>query len=85
MSKNGVVQNPKNALIAAVEEGLAALRAGRKLRRSTLRIEPPPKYTAAEILAMRKEWIRASRTSFAGYLGASPSTVRAWEQRQRRP
>ncbi len=75
----------KNALIAAAQEGLEALRSGRRLRRTTVRVEPPPKYTAAQILANRKDKIRASQMSFAGYLGVSTSTVRAWEQRQGRP
>ncbi len=75
----------KNPLVAAVEEGIEALRSGRRLRSHAVSIQPPPKYNAGRIVAIRKEKVGASQVRFARFLGVSPSTVRAWEQRQRVP
>lgn len=75
----------KNPLVAAVEEGLDALRAGRKLRRSTVNVKLPPKYSGTQIAKIRKIKIHASQAGFALYLGVAASTVRAWEQHQRKP
>lgn len=43
-----------------------------------------PKLTPARIKAAREE-VGASQTVFAGWLGVSAQTVRAWEQGTRRP
>jgi putative transcriptional regulator len=75
----------KNELVAALEEGLEAVRSGARLRTKALTIEAPPRYTPKKILVIRKTKIGASQTAFARYLGVSPSTVRAWEQAQRVP
>lgn len=75
----------KNELVSAVVEGLLALRSGRRLRRTTASYAPPPKYSAAAIATIRRGRLRASQALFARCLGVSASTVRAWEQRQRRP
>ena len=75
----------KNPLVAAVEEGVEALRSGRRLRSHTVSIQPPPKYSAVRIAIIRKEKVGVSQVRFARFLGVSPSTVRAWEQRQRAP
>jgi DNA-binding transcriptional regulator YiaG len=53
------------------------------MTRST-EIKPPPQYDANQIRQLRKR-LNVSQPVFAGMLNVSGSTVRAWEQGQRRP
>ena len=78
------MSNPQNELVAALEEGLEDLRDGRNLRTARVRIKKPPVYTARRIITIRKK-LKASQPIFALYMGVSLPTVRAWEQRQRKP
>ena len=71
-------------LIEAVEEGIKAMREGRPLR-THIRALPPPQYSARQIVRIRKSKLGLSQTSFASYLGVSASTVRSWEQAQKKP
>jgi DNA-binding transcriptional regulator YiaG len=47
-------------------------------------VEPPPPITPADVRAIR-ESLGLSQPVFAAFLGTSPSTVRSWEQGQKRP
>ena len=78
-------KNTRNPLVTALEEGIEELRTRRHLRVRHVEIRHPPKFSAERIAAIRQYKLKASQTIFAEYLGVSPSTVRAWEQRQRRP
>jgi putative transcriptional regulator len=71
-------------LIAAVEEGIQAMRQGRVLR-THQRATPPPLYSARQIVRIRKAKLGLSQTGFASVLGVSASTVRSWEQNQKKP
>ena len=75
----------ENELVAAVEEGVRALRRGRPLRVRHVEIKAPPAYTAKQIARIRLKRLNVSQSVFAGYIGVSASTVRAWEQNQRTP
>lgn len=74
-----------NELLAAVSEGIKALRQGAPLRTHRIQVADPPAYSARRITSIRRRKLRVSQSVFAGYLGVSPSTVRAWEQNQRTP
>jgi putative transcriptional regulator len=45
----------------------------------------PPSYTAKQIARVRRNKLNVSQSVFAGCIGVSASTVRAWEQNQRSP
>jgi len=65
--------------------GLPAVHA--KFKVTQLAVPKPiarPKLTATRIKAAREK-VGASQTVFAGWLGVSAQTVRAWEQGTRRP
>ncbi len=75
----------ENELVAAVREGVDALRRGKPLHIRRVEIREPPSYTARQIARIRLDKLKVSQTVFAGYIGVSASTVRAWEQSQRHP
>ena len=78
-------QQKDNDLVAAVREGVEALHQRRPLRVSRVTIKMPPSYTAKQIARVRRKKMNVSQSVFAGYIGVSASTVRAWEQNQRSP
>jgi DNA-binding transcriptional regulator YiaG len=65
-----------NQLADAIETG-APLPPGFTARR--VRVPPVPAVTAADIKAIR-EALGASQPVFAGFLGLSSQTIKAWEQ-----
>ena len=52
--------------------------------RQVVVVEPPPPLTPAEVRGVR-ESLGLSQPVFADFLGASPSTIRSWEQGQKPP
>jgi putative transcriptional regulator len=72
-------ENELSEVLAAAEEGLAALRAGKKLVRRTANLAEPSKFTSARVARLRKR-LGVSQAVFAQIIGASLGTVRAWEQ-----
>src|SRR5690242_14969535 len=52
--------------------------------RQVVAVEPPPPLTAADVRGIR-ESLELSQPVFADFLGTSTSTVRSWEQGQKRP
>ena len=70
------------ALVAAVQEGLQALREKRTLR--TFRVTAPDPLQPKEIVGIRSS-LNASQAVFASYLGVSKAAVVAWEYGQRKP
>jgi putative transcriptional regulator len=47
-------------------------------------IEPPPKFTAKDVVRIRRK-NRASQAVFAAFLNVGKTTVAAWEQGTKRP
>lgn len=70
------------ALVAAVQEGVRALKEKKTLR--TFRVEAPRPLTSKEITTIRAS-LNASQGVFASYLGVSKAAVIAWESGTRRP
>ena len=69
----------------ALEEGVAALRAGKKLtRRHVVLPDPPAAMGGEEVLALRRR-INVSQHVFARLLNVAPQTVQAWEQGRNEP
>lgn len=67
-------------LLGAMDEGLQAMREGRKLtRRTVMKVTPAPRMTPRKIVRLRKQ-LHVSQPVFASLLNVAPQTVRAWEQ-----
>jgi putative transcriptional regulator len=85
-------ENFGELLIQGLEEAVAIERgelSPARVRRSKVTVRqvsvaPPPRYTAARFARVRNR-LGASQPVFAGMLHVSPSTVRAWERREREP
>ncbi len=73
-------------LVAALDEGIDALRAGRPLTVHEVEIpDPPAPMKPREIVRLRKQKLRVSQAVFAQMLNTAPQTVHAWEQGRNRP
>ena len=69
----------------ALKEGIADLRAGKKLTsRTIVRVRPATTMNEAAIKRLRKN-LNMSQHVFADVLNVKPKTVQAWEQGSRRP
>ena len=79
-------------MIQGAQEALAHKRGELKTARATrskvtvrrVVVTPPPDYDSIDVQRVR-EGLGLSQTVFASLLGASASTVRAWERGSRRP
>lgn len=74
-----------NELVGAVRRGILALRTGRRLRVSEVKVKIPPKYSARLIARIRKERLNVSQPVMGKLMGVAPATIRSWEQGQRIP
>jgi putative transcriptional regulator len=86
-------ERPLNDFDREVIEALSGLRDALRDRipletkytvRQVVAVEPPPLLTPADVRRVR-ESLGLSQPVFADFLGTSPSTVRSWEQGQKRP
>jgi putative transcriptional regulator len=75
-------------LFAELTEGLQALAGAREgkrtLRTHTVRYQPPPSVTPAELVRIRLR-LKLSRALFAAYLRTNVRTLENWEQGRARP
>lgn len=72
-------------LIAALDEGIDAIRSGKPIRRYTIEIPDAPKsFSAAQVKKIREK-LKYSQSILAAYLGVSTKAVQAWEQGTREP
>jgi len=79
-----MIQGAREALTHKRGE-LGAVRSTRsKVTLRRVEVSPPPDYRGSDVQRLR-EALGLSQTVFAGLLGASASTVRAWERGARRP
>ena len=76
--------NKLSDVLAAAEEGLGSLRAGRKLVTRTVKIVEPDEFGPRRITRIRKQ-LRMSQAVFARLIGTTPAIVRAWEQGRKAP
>ena len=76
--------NRLSDVLAAAEEGLAALRTGKKLVSHTTSLFEPIEFSPARVARVRKR-LGVSQTVFAQLIGTSQATVRAWEQGRKTP
>jgi putative transcriptional regulator len=78
----------KRNLFKEMMSGVAEMAAHRKgkitLREMEVEYLPPPKVTAAEIVALREK-MRMSQQVFARRIRTSTETLRNWEQAKSRP
>lgn len=80
----------KSAILDAVHEGEAGLYASgfidkrRMSMYEALCLRPVPEYSSAQIRALRTS-LELSQPVFAGLLNTSVSTVRSWEQGEKKP
>ena len=80
----------KKSLIKVVHETAKGLRKAGVMSAQTMRefdalcLPPMRTYTPAQIRYIRKR-NHASQAVFAAYLNTSPSTIRQWEQGQKKP
>ena len=74
------------ALIAGLDEAIEHARGKKKLRTATLEIPGPAKpWSKRKIARLRKERFGVSQPVFASFLSVTASTIRAWEQGQKKP
>ena len=72
--------------IAALEEGIQALREGRPLTVHEVEFPDPPKpMSARDIVRLRKDKLGVSQAVFAELINTAPQTVHAWEQGRNKP
>lgn len=73
-------------LVAGLTEAVAHARGRKRLRAVTLEIpEPARPWPRERIARLRKQGFRVSQPVFASLLSVTASTIRAWEQGQKRP
>lgn len=72
-------------LIKGMSEAVEYTRGKRRLRSEQVSLPPAPrKWTPKKVAALRLA-LGMAQPAFAAYLGASPGTVRAWEQGDKSP
>ena len=78
----------KRDLLSELKEGVAALVASRKgkrtLRTHAIDFKPVPRMTPRELLRVRKQ-LMISRAVFAAYLRTNVRTLENWEQGRAKP
>ncbi len=78
----------KRDLLSELKEGVAALAASRKgkrtLRTHAVEFKPVPRMTPRELLRVRKH-LMISRAVFAAYLRTNVRTLENWEQGRAKP
>lgn len=90
MTKAAERKRAKSGILDAVHEAAASLHANgfidkrRMALYDALCLEPVPGYSSAQIRALRTS-LQLSQPVFAGVLNTSVSTVRSWEQGDKRP
>lgn len=80
-------RSPGNKLtdvLTAAEEGLAALRGGRKLVRRVVKIADPADFTPERVVRIRKR-LGVDQAKFAEILATSLATIRGWEAGSKTP
>lgn len=80
----------KSAILASVHQAAADLHAAGVMKPTTLRqfdtlCLPPLRPMTARHIKQLRHAAGVSQTVFAAYLNASPATVRAWEQGDKKP
>ena len=69
------------ALINGLNEIIEYKKGKIDLRTTTVEIpKPPSPFSSDEIQDLRENTLKMSQAVFAGFIGVSPATVRAWEQ-----
>lgn len=78
----------KRNLFAEISEGLEALAAARKgkrtLRTETIEYRPAPELSPEDLIRIREK-LKLSRALFAAYLRTNVRTLENWEQGRARP
>lgn len=80
----------KSDATAAIHGAASGLHRAKLIDKKTMReydelcIEPVPEFDARAIARIRKS-VNVSQSVFAAYLNTTPSTVRQWEQGDKRP
>ncbi|CAJ0793831.1 hypothetical protein LMG19083_02491 [Ralstonia psammae] len=80
----------KRDATAAIHSAASGLHRAKLIDKKTMReydelcIEPVPEFDARAIARIRKS-VNVSQSVFAAYLNTTPSTVRQWEQGDKRP
>lgn len=80
----------KSSILEAVHEAASGLHQAGVMDGATLRefdalcLSPVKTYTPIQIKSLRQRY-KASQGVFAAYLNTSPSTVKKWEQGQKKP
>lgn len=80
----------KSDATAAIHSAASDLHRAKLIDKKTMReydelcIEPVPEFDARAIARIRKS-VNVSQSVFAAYLNTTPSTVRQWEQGDKRP
>lgn len=80
----------KSDATAAIHSAASGLHRAKLIDKKTMReydelcIEPVPEFDARAIARIRKS-VNVSQSVFAAYLNTTPSTVRQWEQGDKRP
>ena len=73
-------------VIAGLQEAVEHARGLKKLRDQAIEVpDPAPPWPKERIARLRNERFHVSQPVFAALLSVTPSTVRAWEQGQKRP
>ena len=90
MTKAPERRRAKSALLEAVHDAAVSLHAHGLIDKRRLSsyevlcLEPVPEYSSAQIRALRTS-LQLSQPVFAGVLNTSVSTVRSWEQGEKKP
>ena len=80
----------KSDATAAIHSAASGLHRAKLIDKKTMReydelcIEPVPEFDAKAIARIRKS-VNVSQSVFAAYLNTTPSTIRQWEQGDKRP
>lgn len=80
----------KSDATAAIHSAASGLHRAKLIDKKTMReydelcIEPVPDFDAKAIARIRKS-VNVSQSVFAAYLNTTPSTIRQWEQGDKRP
>ncbi|MET0890098.1 MAG: DNA-binding transcriptional regulator [Stenotrophomonas maltophilia] len=90
MTKTSEPRRPKSRLLEVVHDAAVRLHAHGVIDKRRLScyealcLEPVPAYSSAQIRALRTS-LALSQPVFAGVLNTSVSTVRSWEQGDKKP